>query len=63
MKYKISRKRKLVFEWIVNVLHAYNILFALAFVESTECSLLTAYYCVCVSGQTWYLSRLGDGVE
>ena len=48
MKYDILKKRKSVFELIVNILHANNISFALAFVEPTECLSLTAYYCVCV---------------
>ena len=47
--YKIwyFKKKKLIFEWIVNILHAYNILFVHAFVKPTECLSLTAYYCVC----------------
>ena len=62
MKYEISRKRKSVFEWTVNILHAYNISFALAFKEPTGCLSLTTYCCMYAGNQIKFFGP-GYGVE
>ena len=51
MNYEILRKKKSVFELIVNVLHAYNISFAVAFMEPTECLSLITYCCIYTANQ------------